>query len=361
LIAYYKNYYFETFSPLKHRTSKFFDDEKNMIETRVNLLFENYGNSAIALEKSLTKQDTGALGFIYANMGELKVAKQYIEKAMEYEGNLEEDNIKQLRLKYAHSLIDLKLGNLKSSANEIKHISNIYDKKIDKSYQLELFLKESLFDVQQAQKFFQKEREFVQYRNYQFIFYFSPFKIFNAEKSINLIKKGSVNIALGDTETATEYLEGGAKSSDVNKNIILAIKAALNKRLRIANQILKDIAKDTAEVKFFTVISETKSEFKKRDISQVDFYLATTYDEFDDEMQKPILINDRNSWNGKVRNLRYFVKDDISNSNRYAKNVLSQNKPIKPLMLSGINPSVINSGWSNYVVKNLWRSLLKSQ
>jgi len=85
-------------------------------------------------------------------------------------------------------------------------------------------------------------------------------------------------------------------------------------------------AKDTAEVKFFTVISETKSEFKKRDISQVDFYLTTTYDEFDDEMQKPILINDRNSWDGKVRNLRYFVKDDISNSNRYAKNVLSQNR-----------------------------------
>lgn len=85
-------------------------------------------------------------------------------------------------------------------------------------------------------------------------------------------------------------------------------------------------SKDTADVQFFTVISEAKSEFKKREISQVDFYLTTTYEEFDDEMQKPILVNDRNSWDSKVKNLRYFVKYDISNSNRYAKNVLSKNR-----------------------------------
>jgi tetratricopeptide (TPR) repeat protein len=242
LIAYYKNYYFETFSPLKHRTSKFFDDEKNMMEARVNLLFENYGKSATALEKSLIQKDTGALGFVYANMGELDVAKKYIEEAIEYEGNLTAKNIKLLKLKYAHSLVDLKLGNIQSSGAEIKQISDVYEKRIDKSYQLELFLKESIFDVQKAQKFFHKEREFVRYRNYQFIFYFAPFKIFDAKKSINLIKKGSANIALGDTETATEYLKSGAKSSDVNKNIILAVKEALNKRLRIANKILQDMA-----------------------------------------------------------------------------------------------------------------------
>ena len=66
--------------------------------------------------------------------------------------------------------------------------------------------------------------------------------LFDAKKSINLIKKGSANIALGDTETATEYLKSGAKSSDINKNIILAVKEALNKRLRIANKILQDMA-----------------------------------------------------------------------------------------------------------------------
>ncbi|VAX18798.1 hypothetical protein MNBD_IGNAVI01-599 [hydrothermal vent metagenome] len=85
-------------------------------------------------------------------------------------------------------------------------------------------------------------------------------------------------------------------------------------------------ANDTADVQFFTVISESKSEFKKREISQVDFYLTTTYEEFDDEMQKPILVNDRNSWDSKVKDLRYFVKYDLTNSNRYAKNILSQNR-----------------------------------
>ena len=94
---------------------------------------------------------------------------------------------------------------------------------------------------------------------------------------------------------------------------------------------------DTTEVQFFTIISESKSDYKKREISQVDFYLSTDYEEYDDEQQKPILINDQNSWDGKVKNLRYFVKSDITQSNKYAKNILSQKKSLfketpKPLV-----------------------------
>lgn len=83
-------------------------------------------------------------------------------------------------------------------------------------------------------------------------------------------------------------------------------------------------AGDTIDVQFFTIISESKSEYLKREISQADFYLNTAYEEYDDKMQKPILVNDQNSWDGKVKNLRYFVKKDLANTNKYAKNVLNQ-------------------------------------
>ncbi|MEN8191703.1 MAG: hypothetical protein ABFS12_02730 [Bacteroidota bacterium] len=82
---------------------------------------------------------------------------------------------------------------------------------------------------------------------------------------------------------------------------------------------------DTTDVQFFTIISESKSDYNKREISQVDFYLSTIYEEFDDNLQKPILVNDKNSWDGRVKNLRYFVKHDILESNHYSKNILREN------------------------------------
>jgi len=244
LISFYKGKYFETFSSLKHRTSDFFNDEKNMMESRINLLFENYGGSVTSLEKSLTQKDKGNLGLIYANMGELELAKTNLQSAIENMKPQTSENVELMKLKYAKALVSLKLGDVKDSGLNIMAINDMYEKKLDESYQLRLFLKESIFDVQKAQKFFHKEREFVKYNNYQILFYFASYKIFDAKKSINLIRKGSANLAMGDSDSATNYLESGAKSSDVNKNIILAVKEALNKRLRTANRILREIQKE---------------------------------------------------------------------------------------------------------------------
>ena len=102
-------------------------------------------------------------------------------------------------------------------------------------------LQESLFDVQKAQQKFQKELQFSKHVNYQILFYFAPYKIFDAKQSINMIKKGSANISIGDNDEATGYLIDVAKTSDVNKNIVLAVREILNRRLRIGNKILKEV------------------------------------------------------------------------------------------------------------------------
>lgn len=244
LIAFYRGSYFETFSSLKHRTSEFFEDEKNMMESRVNLLFENYGGSAEALKKALSLKDVGNLGLIYANMGKLDLAKDNLEKAIENANRSGIEKEELMKIKYSHALVNLKLGNVKDSGLNIMALNDMYEKKLDNAYGLELSLKETLFDVQKAQTYFEKDKQFVKYTNYQVLFYFAPYKVFNAKKSINYIKKGSVNIAIGDSGVASNYLEKGAKSSDVNKDIILAVKEALSKRLRVANKILREIEKD---------------------------------------------------------------------------------------------------------------------
>lgn len=84
-------------------------------------------------------------------------------------------------------------------------------------------------------------------------------------------------------------------------------------------------AKDTALVKFFTTILPTHS-ITKREIAEANFYLYTTSSAPDETIQKPILINDINSWDGVVANLRYFVQRDYDFSSAYSKNVLSRYK-----------------------------------
>lgn len=83
---------------------------------------------------------------------------------------------------------------------------------------------------------------------------------------------------------------------------------------------------DTLEIPFFTIIDDSKSDLNKTKISQAWFYLTTKYDEPDDKLQKPLLVNSKNSWDGNVNNLRYFVKSDIDFSHKYAKGILVEYK-----------------------------------
>ncbi len=79
---------------------------------------------------------------------------------------------------------------------------------------------------------------------------------------------------------------------------------------------------DTAEIPFYTIIPHSYQR-DKTGISYIDFYLSNSSNQDQDEIQKPILINGINSWDGKVINLRYFIKRDYQFSMSYAKEVLS--------------------------------------
>jgi hypothetical protein len=80
---------------------------------------------------------------------------------------------------------------------------------------------------------------------------------------------------------------------------------------------------DTSEIPFYTIIDDSKRFINKRAVSQANFYLTTAGSDYDDEMSKPVLINDKNSWDGKVSNLRYFSNYDYQYSTTFTKAVLS--------------------------------------
>ncbi len=99
---------------------------------------------------------------------------------------------------------------------------------------------------------------------------------------------------------------------------------SLNNEL-VYSQEVTIAAKDTSEVKYFITI-HTDHPIIKREIAEADFYLYTSNSDPDDMIQKPVLINDINSWDGVVANLSYFVKGDYDFSSAYSKSIFNRNK-----------------------------------
>ena len=84
---------------------------------------------------------------------------------------------------------------------------------------------------------------------------------------------------------------------------------------------------DTARVPFYIIVPESYVS-DKAILSYADFYLYVLTDQPDDQFQKAVLINSTNSWDGRVSNLRYFIKKDLDFSINYSKSVLSSHKTL---------------------------------
>lgn len=85
---------------------------------------------------------------------------------------------------------------------------------------------------------------------------------------------------------------------------------------------------DTITIPFFTIIEEDDLRLIRRKIIQAEFYLTTVNNDFDDRLQKPVLINDLNAWDGNVITLRYFVKNDYQFANEHAKKIIGGKKTL---------------------------------
>lgn len=128
-----------------------------------------------------------------------------------------------------------------------------------------------------------------------------------------------------------EYLD---KPIAIAKVINLTEKLLTVKPAIRINGINKDViqlgnfqiaAFDTAEIPVYAFIPEN-IHIDKATLSYAEIYFFTNTEQQEDEIQKPILINSVNSWDGEVKNLRYFIKKDLAFSQSYAKQLLSNYK-----------------------------------
>lgn len=240
LINYYNKNYLEAISALKNKTTDEYLEIQNGLSSKIYALFGNDFDAIENLEDNINITDDVpdyfSLGLLYARVGDLTLSKKNFKAAIT-------KNIEPVKSQLALGLISLKAGQMSEAAKEIDNVTDMFTEEVYKHYPIKVLLKESLFDYAKAQQRYREKVLDSKFIEYQKIFYFSPYKVFNANKTISSIQKGNANIYINNVDAAKLYLEKSGSASNVNIGIVKAIKEALSFKIRKANKILSDLVK----------------------------------------------------------------------------------------------------------------------
>ena len=235
LIQYYNNNYIEALSALKNPTTNEYPEVQKHLNTRIDALFDNNYNAIESLEKNYKKDDAFTLGILYARIGNIELSEKYLNEAIQ-------NNIEPVKSALALSYIYLKSGKVMTAGTIIQNTTDMFPEEVYKPYPIRVKLRDEIFDTLKAQKIYRDEVFSSRLNKYQKIFYFSPYRIFNANNSLQDIKKGTTSIYVDSVDNAQTYLKKSASSSSVNKGIVKAIKMALTFKVRDANTELQKLA-----------------------------------------------------------------------------------------------------------------------
>lgn len=236
LIAYYKQNYLEALSSLKNKTSSYYPHTQKDLMAKLSALYGNNYDAIEAMENGFEDMDDLSIALLYARIGDFTLAINHLNEALI-------KNIDPVRSQLALGLVKLKAGRVSEAAKEIKNVTDMFPDDVYKYYPIRIKLKESLFDPKKAQKFYREDIIKSDALTYQKIFYFSPYKIYNANQTISYIRKGTANIYIDNVNSAKKYLKHSASSSSVNYGITKAIKMALSFHLRQANEEFQKLLK----------------------------------------------------------------------------------------------------------------------
>lgn len=233
LIDVYKSFYFESLSSLLNPNSQAYHEHNNKLAARIFVLFNDDYNALATLKKTPSKQDNLAIAQLHARVGEYKRARQYM---YEYLNAFAKDPYALMSLQ----LIELKLGNFKESVSILNRMMRQDEKNPDLSlYPIRVKLKEELFDIHQAQEnFWNRKFEHEQILGYKILYYYAPFRIFDAKQSLEAIQEGGIHLKINNIELAKSALGEGSGIAKVNQNITLALREANKNNIRKAQEYM---------------------------------------------------------------------------------------------------------------------------
>ncbi|WP_294961789.1 hypothetical protein [Sulfurimonas sp.] len=236
LINYYNKNYLEALSALENPTSDEYPTTQKHLKAKINALYSNNYKAIEAMEENFKVEDSFSIAMLYARVGDLTLAQKHLSEALV-------KNIEPVKSALAQALIHLKSGRIQTAGKQIKNVTDMFPQEVYKPYPISVKLKESLFDPLKAQLRYRDSIKRSKILNFHKIFYFSPYKIFNADQTISSIQKGNANIYIDNLSSAQRYLKRSASASSVNQGIVKAIKKALSFKLREANTDLQKLVK----------------------------------------------------------------------------------------------------------------------
>ena len=228
LVNYHKGFYVEALKALQYPPKDYYKDEYDYLSAKI-LTHLGKDEEAIAKLEDQTGFDASLpLGMLYARNAQYPKAKAMLNLALKNTNDYD-------KIETMLGFIDLKTGNFPNAALTIKNVYSRDPLAISRNFPLKAVLNPELFDVNLAQIRFINELFFDKNKRYETLFYFAPYKVFDATQAINYIRKGGVSLFLDDASGANEYLSASGTISKVNLELSKAISDALNYKLKEAN------------------------------------------------------------------------------------------------------------------------------
>jgi len=230
LVHYYKDFYYEALSAVSNPVNDYYKEDQDYLASKILASLNNNAYALSTLEKIEKEDDHFTVGLLHAKLGEYPKAKNSLTKALQ-------NDHENPKIKMALAMVENKLGNLGNTASLMGEVYKVRDPDAKPIYKMHAILKPSLFDVDKAQIEFEKELFFDDENTYSLIFYYAPYKVFDAKQTIDYIRKGSMNIFIDEIGPALSYLKASSTISKVNIAISKGIKKALDFHVYEANDI----------------------------------------------------------------------------------------------------------------------------
>ncbi len=232
LIKFYRQNYYESLVALTKTDNPEYIKKKSELQTKLFALFNDNYHALESIETLNGDENAFSKALLYARVGDLILAKANFETALS-----KGFHPKQSTLGLVYT--ELKLGRIDDAARELKNGNDTFGEELLGAYPINVFLRKSLFDPYRFQSHFREAFTKDEFIIFSEIFYFSPYKIFNANQTINYIRKGNAASYIDSVDSAEGFLQKSASTSKANKGIAQAIRLALRFRIREANALLQ--------------------------------------------------------------------------------------------------------------------------
>ncbi|EAI4822358.1 tetratricopeptide repeat protein [Campylobacter coli] len=242
LINYYKGYYPEALQMLQRVNSEPYTDVAKYLSAKIYAKMDFDAKSVQQLNTQGSFEPSLSLGLLYARMGEYDKAKIALNTAM----TIERDFNQSLS---ALTLVDIKTGDFQDMLLRLQDTyRNDEDKyKILDRYKIKVRLNKELFNIAIAQRNFSNDILKKQKDQFDLLFYFAPYQVFDSKQASLYIKKANITNFVDDSSDGQSYLARSQALSSTNVKISNIINDALNQKLRLANKEFQALLEDYPE------------------------------------------------------------------------------------------------------------------